>query len=134
MSKSAYLEDRALDHVLGGPDFTRPALVFLALFTVAPTEPDGTGGTEVATASYARVQLTNDATEFPNASGGSKTNANAIIFATATEAWGTIQGWALFDALSGGNMLYFGAVTTPKSVELDDTARFNPGTLFFSED
>ena len=32
-SKSNYLELKVLDHVLGGGDYTRPAKVYVALYT-----------------------------------------------------------------------------------------------------
>ena len=32
-SKSNYLEDALLDHVLGGGDYTRPATVYIGLWT-----------------------------------------------------------------------------------------------------
>jgi len=44
-SKSNYLEDELLDHVLGGADWARPATVYIALYTVTPG--DAGGGTEV---------------------------------------------------------------------------------------
>ena len=50
-SKSDYLENEILDHVLGGADYSRPATVYIALYTAAPT--DAGGGTEVTGGSYA---------------------------------------------------------------------------------
>lgn len=134
MSKSAYLEDEILDHVLGGADYTRPATVYIALFTTAPSEPDGTGGTEVTGNNYSRVSVTNNATNFPAASGGSKSNGNVITFPSATGGdWGTIVAFGIYDASSGGNLLYFGTLTTSKSVQDGDTARFPVGDLTLNE-
>ncbi len=42
---SDYLEDKVLDHVFGGNAYTAPATLYVALYTVAPT--DTGGGTEV---------------------------------------------------------------------------------------
>jgi hypothetical protein len=83
--KSEYLENAILDHVLGGPDYTRPGTLYIALYTVAPT--DAGGGTEVAGGSYARVAVTNNSTNFPAAAGGAKTNGTLIEFAEATANW-----------------------------------------------
>lgn len=105
-SKSDYLENKILDHVLGGGDYTRPATVYVGLFTTAPS--DTGGGTEVSGGSYARVAVTNNATNFPAASSGSKSNGTAITFPAATANWGTVVAFGIFDASSGGNLLYWG--------------------------
>ena len=49
---SDYLEDKVLDHVFGGNAYTAPSTLYVALYTVAPT--DTGGGTEVSGGSYAR--------------------------------------------------------------------------------
>lgn len=130
--KSDYLEDELLDHVLGGGDYTRPATVYVALFTAAPT--DAGGGTEASGGSYARASVTNNNTNWPAASSGSKSNGTAIDFPTATGNWGTIVAFAIFDNSSGGNMLYWNNVTTPKDVNSGDTASFPIGSITLTED
>jgi hypothetical protein len=130
-SKSDYLENKVLDHVLGGGDYTRPATVYAALFTVAPS--DSGGGTEVANGSYARAAITNNATNFPAASGGAKANGAAVTFATATAAWGEVVAYALFDAATSGNMLYWSLLDISKEVYEDDTVSFPIGALTFTE-
>lgn len=133
-SKSNYLELKALDGVLGGTNFVQPATVFCALFTVAPTSAGG--GTEVSGGAYARVSITNNATNWPAATGGgpgTKGNGAAITFPTASAAWGTIVAWALFDASSAGNMLYWGTLNTPRPANVSDTPSFAPGALTITE-
>lgn len=120
-SLSDFLENEILDHVFGAATYTAPATVYLALFTVAPT--DAGGGTEVTGGSYARAAVTNNATNFPAASAGAKANGTEIVFATATASWGTVVAAAWFDAVSGGNMLAWGDLTANKAVDTDDTAK-----------
>jgi hypothetical protein len=115
---SAFLENRIADHLLGNVPYTAPGAVHLALFTVAPTESGG--GTEVSGGSYGRVAINNNATNWPAATGGLKSNGTAITFPTATGTWGTVTHWALFDAASGGNMLFFGTVSPSKLIESGD--------------
>jgi|SRR5688572_20019593 len=105
-SKSDFLENALLDHELGGPDYARPANVFLALFTTAPT--DSGGGTEVSGGSYARKSITNNNTNFPAASGGSKNLATSQSFVTPTGSWGTVVAFGYYDASSGGNLMRWG--------------------------
>jgi len=132
MSKSDYLENALLDHVLGGGDYTRPATVYIALYTAAPT--DAGGGTEVSGGGYARKAVTNDATNWPAAAGGSKSNGTAIAFPTATADWGTVVAFGLFDASSGGSLLYWGALSASQSIPNGATASFAVGTLTVLED
>lgn len=97
-----------------------PATLYFALFTASPS-PDGTGGTEVTGGSYARKAVTNNATEFPAASGGVKSNANPIAWATATANWGIVTDLVVTDALSAGNRYDFGPLTAARTVNNGDT-------------
>lgn len=131
--KSDYLEDEILDHILGGGDFTRPATVYVALFTVTPS--DAGGGTEVSGNDYARVAVTNNATNWPAASGGAKANGTAITFPPANGGnWGTVVAFGIFDASTAGNLLYWGAVSPNKAVNDGDTASFAIGDIDITED
>lgn len=129
-AKSLYLANEILDHVLGGGDYTRPATVYLALFTVAPT--DAGGGTEATGGSYARVAITNNSTNFPAASGGSKTLATEQEFPEATANWGTIVAVAIFDAATSGNMLYWTTINA-QIVTTGSVPTFAADSLTFSE-
>lgn len=131
-SKSDYLENEILDHVLGGADYSRPGTVYIALYTVAPT--DAGGGTEVTGGDYARVAVTNNTTNWPAASSGSKSNGTAFTFTQATADWGTVVAFGILDALTSGNLLYWGDLTASKSVESGDTAEFAASGITITED
>jgi hypothetical protein len=122
---SSYLENKINDHVLGGSDYTRPATVYFALYSSAPTESGG--GTECSSGSYARVSVTNNSTNFPASSSGVKANGTAITFPTASANWGTVTAFGVFDASTGGNLLYFGNLSATRTVTSGDTARFAAG-------
>lgn len=131
-AKSDYLENKIADLVLGGVSFSSPATVYVALYTAAPN--DAGGGTEVSGYAYARKDVTNDLTNWPSASNGVKSNGTAIEFAAASGGnWGTITHFALFDALSAGNMLYYGALSSSKTINDGDQARFAAGALTITE-
>lgn len=138
MSKSNYLSKEVLDHVLGGADYSRPATVYLALFTSNPDED--ASGTEATGSAYARVAITNNGTNFPAATGttaASKTNGATFTFTTATGDWSSgsdMTHWALFDASSGGNCLYYGALGTAKPVLDGDTASVAASSMVITED
>lgn len=107
--------------------------VYLALFTVAPT--DAGGGTEVSGGSYARVD-SKGKWAVP-ASGSVSTNA-VVTFPTATADWAAgatqIVAFAIMTAITAGNMLMYGTLTTAKNVLNGDTPSFASGALTLTED
>lgn len=137
-SKSDYLEKVVLDLVLGGGAFTKPVTVYVALSTAAYSDAaTGTAMTEVSGGAYARVAVTNNATNFPNATGtapASKNNATAITFPTASAAWGTVTSFYIVDAATLGNILYGGDLTTAKVIGSGDTASFAANSITITED
>ena len=119
-----------LDWLLGNTAYTVPGTLYVGLFTSAPTP--STSGTEVAGGSYARVAVTNNTTNFPNASNKTKSNGTAITFAQATALWGTVVAVGIFDAVSGGNLLLYATLTTSRTINNGDTASFAIGQLIFN--
>jgi hypothetical protein len=125
MAKSDYLENKFLNHVLKVSSFTVPTNIYLALYTDATS--DAGGGTEVTGGSYARVV----ANSWASASGGASSNSAVIDFPGMPAV--TVTHIALYDASSGGNRLYHGALTTPKVVPVGETLRFAIGELDVTE-
>ncbi|MFZ2641000.1 MAG: hypothetical protein WA117_08410 [Verrucomicrobiia bacterium] len=131
-SKSNYLENKVLNHLLGSVTYSAPATLYLALFTAAPT--DAGGGTEVTGGSYARVAVENNTTNFPTVTNGVKTNGAQITFPQATASWLTVVAVGLFDAATNGNLLYWADLSTSKAVATDDIVVFDIDSLTFTED
>ena len=125
-SKSDYLENKVLDHALGTASFTMPADVYVGLYTVAPT--DSGGGTEVSGNNYAREIAT-----FTSATGGATANDADITFDTPSASWGTVVAFGIFDSLSGGNLLYWGDLSTNKTINSGDTVKFLSGDIDITE-
>ena len=126
-SFSDFLELEVLDHVFGAAAYTAPVTLYVSLFTVAPT--DAGGGTEATGGSYARVAVTNNATNFPAASAGAKSNGTAITFPTATASWGSCVAMGVHDAASAGNLLAWADLAVSKTVGSGDTPSFAVGEL-----
>jgi len=135
-SKSNYLENAILDHWLGGPDYTRPATVYVALFTDSNTQTQRDAGTvtEVSGSAYARVAVTNNSTNWPAASGGSKSNGTAITFPTPTGSWGTVTAFGIYDASTAGNLLAHGDLAASQTPASGNTVSFAVGSLVVQED
>lgn len=110
---------------------TGPATLYYALFTATPS--DTGGGTEVTGGSYTRVGLASSlanmaGTQSPGSTTasagttGTTSNNAAITFPAPSASWGTITHFAIFDAVSSGNMLFWGALTAPKTINSGDAA------------
>ena len=133
---SNYLENKVLDHVLrySTAPYTGVSTLYLALFNNTSTntaanleagtltDETSTGGT-----AYARKAIT-----FGAASGGTSTSSATVTFDTATANWGTITHVAVMDASTSGNVLFYGAVTTSKTIETGDTFQVSSGNLTVS--
>lgn len=118
---SNYLENKILDHVLGRTAFTMPT-VYVALFTTDPT--DAGTGTEVTGGAYARQPIS-----FNAAANGASGNSALVAFPTATAPWGTITHAALYDALTGGNMLWHGPLGTSVAISSNQRYELPASTL-----
>ena len=142
--KSDYLENKYIDFLLRGQTFTPPATVYVALLTAAPS--DSGGGTEVTGGSYARVGVSSTlanwagtqsagSTTASTGTGGQTSNNNTIIFPTPTASWGVVTHFALYDASTSGNQLYWGPLGANKSINNGDPApSFPAGSLTITED
>lgn len=121
---SDYLEVALLNATLNGTAFTAVNNPYVSLHTANPTDA-GTGA-EVSGGSYARTTAS-----FATASGTSglvATDAD-VTFPTATATWGTVGWIGLWDAASGGNMLYHTALDTSKTIDLGDIFKITTGNL-----
>ena len=134
---SNYLEEKLLNHTLTATAYTQPAARYLALFTDTAGSIGTIGRLELGTLSdevttngtngYIRKAVTFAAASNPG--GTSATNATVTFDACLLVNWGTITHIAIMDAVSAGNVLFYGAVTTPKTIEVGDTVQVSSGNL-----
>jgi hypothetical protein len=142
---------------------TGPANLFVGLFTANPT--DVGGGTEVTTVgtNYGRLSVASSlvnwaGTQAPASTAvssgtngttsnngvmnigtgnsinaaGAPTNTTANVGATG---YGVVTGVGVFDAVTGGNLLFYSALTTSKTVNASDPVpSFAAGALTFQID
>lgn len=124
---SNYLENELIDHVLRNAAYSTPGTdVWVALYTNSQGESDS--GTEASGGSYARV----NATSWTAPSNGATDNSAAITFPQATANWGTINSVGIKDSCSGtgtDNLLLYGDLDSPKTVNNNDTFQFAIGDL-----
>lgn len=108
-----------------------PTSLYIGLLTATPT--DGAAGTEVTGGSYARVAVSSAlanwagtqaaaSTVASSGTGGTTSNNGAITFPAPTANWGVITGCGIYDAISGGNLLIYSALSASKTVNSGDAA------------
>lgn len=120
---SNYTENLALNWLLTSNSATRPTAWYLALFTSNPT--DAGSGSEVSTSgtAYAREAIAFSVTD------DTARNSATVTFDPATGEWGTISYIGIYDAATGGNLLFHGAVTTAKQISIGDTFQVTQNNL-----
>jgi hypothetical protein len=126
---SDFLENKLLDHVLTATSYTAPTTRYLALFTADTGLETNSPSAEISTSGTAYVRK---AITFAAASGGSSASSATVTFDAATANWGTVSHVAVMDAESSGNVLFYGAVTTSKTIETGDTFQVSSGNLTIS--
>jgi hypothetical protein len=134
---SNYTEDKTLDFWLkaNSAATTAPATVYVALFnsndSAGGTAEDLEAGTlteECGGGAYARQSVT-----FGTVSGGSVSNSGNVTFPAATDGnWGTITHVAVMNASSAGEVLFYGALDTSKTIDSGDTFQITTGNLTVS--
>lgn len=141
---SNYLENKLIDQLVRGTAYSFPSQTYAALMTSPPS--DQSPGTEVSGGSYARVAVPSTLDEWAGTQGagstavstgtsGTTSNNKAITYPAPTSNWGTVTHVALFDSQSGGNMLIWGALTMPKTINNGDSSpSFQPAALVFQID
>ena len=147
---SDYLELKLLDHTLrySSAAYTAPSTVYVALFAdsgsgVAAALESNTSGTdatskfgyyEINNGSYARQSIT-----FAAAASGTSASNATVSFPVATANYQTagstgnvVTHLALMDASTSGYVLFYGALTTSKTVSSGDQFTISSGNLSIS--
>lgn len=107
-----------------------PTTYYLGLSTTEPTA-DGANVTEPSAASgYARVELT----ELSEPASGVVSNTASLSFEESSGDWGTVTHFAIFDSqtVGSGNLLIYGPLSTPRTVETATIMTVKAGYLKLS--
>lgn len=108
-SKSNQLETDYLTWALSATAVTRPSAWYVGLFTDAAGIVNDQPTTEATTGTcpgYARQAISSW-----TISGNQAQNAAAASFTASGGAWSAVRYWGIFDASTGGRLLYWGDMT-----------------------
>ncbi len=114
-----YLETNLLDHTDGKTSYTKPTSVYATLNTASPTDT-GSQTDEVSASGYARQSITS-AMGAASSPTGTATNGSAVTHGPAGGSWGTITDAAFADALTSGNYLLYGSLSSSRTIALGDS-------------
>ena len=135
MAFSRYLADEILDWVKGGSFPTALSNVYISIHTSLPSNT-GSGGdvTNTVTGSASRTAVASSAfTAAADASGGGRQITNTgvvLITASAVNVSAqTITHFGVWDAVTAGNFLASGVLTSSVTVQSGDTVQFNAGAM-----
>jgi hypothetical protein len=125
-SATDFFHQKMMDFVLKGAPLVPVSTLWIGLFTTVPALT-GSGGVEVSVSStgYGRVAVVSGTgSQWQGPTGATKdyTNSIDLQYAIPTANWGNILGAGIFDAETGGNLLYVGTLTTAKQVNNGDGA------------
>ena len=125
---SDYLENSLVSATLRGGSYVGGA-VYVALFKTDPT--DAATGAEVTDPSYQRqrahASVVSDGFTAP--ANGLTSNARTLTFPAITAAQVTITHWGIFDAQTGGNLLFHAPLQVNKTLDPSDVLSFPVGSL-----
>lgn len=131
---SDYLEAGILSATLRGQALSTPSSIYIALFTSDPT--DGGTGNELTDSAYlrqdaAKGEAISNGWTAPAVSGDGTmcSNAKVLQFPPIADGPVTLGHYGIFDSQTGGNLLYHGAFTVAKTLEVNDVLSIDIGGL-----
>lgn len=124
MPGSNYLRGKVIDVSLRATAYTAPASVYVSLHTADPTA-GAIAGTEVSGGWYIRKAATFAA----QSTAGQTSNSNTITYDPVTAGPVTVTHFAVWDAETLGNMLYYGPLASSKTFATTDVPSWLPGQV-----
>ncbi len=128
---SDYFEQKIVGWLSGTQLPAPTSATFVQLFNGDPTET-GLGGTAL----FTRYSAASGAGTWATASGGAGSasgatlqNASAFTIVASATATASATHFAVFDASATGNLLFYGALSTNKTIASGDEVKFNASAL-----
>ena len=124
MAFSNYLEDQITGWINGSAFASAPTSTFVQLYSQDPTDAGSATG-----ALYTRVAVAAGGWTRGTGGAGTLTNTAAITITSSAASGATATHVAVFDTITGGNMIFAGALTASKTIETGDEVKFNASAL-----
>lgn len=124
MAFSNYLEDQITGWINGSAFASAPTSTFVQLYSQDPTDAGSATG-----ALYTRVAVAAGGWTRGTGGAGTLTNTAAITITSSAASGATATHVAVFDTVTGGNMLFGGLLAAPKTIATGDEVKFNASAL-----
>tara|TARA_R110002126_G_scaffold33237_6_gene104109 strand:+ start:2054 stop:2485 length:432 start_codon:yes stop_codon:yes gene_type:complete len=142
MSKSNYLENEVLNLFLKGGAHTQlTGGVFLGI--ISDANPTDSSVTEISAGSYTATSEADSSSRPPITFGTISTSNNVtsasgptsdIEFENTSGSAFTVRGFAVYDAATSGDLLYYGELAADKEIADGDSIRFEaPSSITITE-
>ena len=123
-----YAESQVIKWLMTNAAITRPSAWYVALHTADPTETGAVG--ELSGNGYARQSAT-----FTEDTNGLVDNDADVVFGPNTGSnWGLVSHVSVWDALTTGNCLFKGALSSSVTININDSLKIAAGALDLSVD
>jgi hypothetical protein len=134
-----YFENKLIDYVFRNQAITLGPNLYVGLYSTMISED--ADAAELGGEGYARAAVPRSLPAWagtqgagsaePSVGSSGMTSNNALIqFPVPQGEWGTALWWAILDAPSGGNMLYYGELLFPRTIYPGDAPiSFSPGDM-----
>lgn len=147
---SSYLQNKIVDDLFRARAYSKPSQLWIGLITTAPAN-DGAAEVEFNGTGYARATPGVNGyanwieTQRTPGTAGTNVDSSATVGRTANGAiidfgtvgaggWGSAVGWAVYDAASAGNRLFYFAFASPITFSEGAQASFPVGQLTITLD
>jgi hypothetical protein len=124
MAFSNYLEDQITGWINGSTFATAPTSTFVQLYSQDPTDAGSATG-----ALYTRISVAAGGWTRGTGGNGTLTNTGVITITSSAASGATATHVAVFDTITGGNMLFAGLLAAPKTIATGDEVKFNATAL-----
>ena len=118
------MEDQITGWINGSTFASAPTSTFVQLYSQDPTDAGSATG-----ALYTRVAVAASGWTRGTGGAGTLTNTAAITITSSAASGATATHVAVFDTITGGNMLFAGALTASKTIATGDEVKFNASAL-----
>ena len=117
---SNYMEDAITAWINETTFPSAPTNTYVQLYSQDPTDEGSATG-----ALYTRISVASGGWTRGTGGAGTLSNTNAIIMQESAGSSATASHFAVFDAATDGNLLFYGALSASKSIGVGDEVKFN---------
>lgn len=124
-----YFRNLIMGNIFGTQtDVAIPTEYYLGLSKTAPNV-NGANISEPSGSNYSRIPITG---KLSTPSSGVISNTETLSFNKSSGSWGMATHYVVYDSESGGNLLFYGALSSPRTIDANSILVIPEGDLMIS--